>query len=117
MSTSDLGSPRSDHSDNDVIAVERRRIDAVGEDVGGQVVDVSSVSAQADRDQLERDFADIERAAAALRRAEPALESWTQPMAAPVRKPRPLWLLIGLLWLSTALVTAGAVVTIARLAG
>jgi hypothetical protein len=34
-----------------------------------------------------------------------------------LRKPRPLWLLIGVLWLSTALVTAGTVVAIATLAG
>ena len=34
-----------------------------------------------------------------------------------IAKPRPVWLLIGLLWLSTALVTAGAVVAIATLGG
>jgi hypothetical protein len=30
------------------------------------------------------------------------------------RRPRPVWVLIGVLWLSTALVTTGAVVAIAR---
>jgi hypothetical protein len=68
-------------------------------------------------DQLAREIADIEAATAALRKAEPALESWTSAPATPARKPRPIWLLIGVLWLSTALVTAGAVVAIATLAG
>jgi hypothetical protein len=73
-------------------------------------------------DQLARDIADIERATAALRRAQPGLEAWTEPAAddrsaGAMRKARPVWLLIGLLWLSTALVTVGAVAAIARLAG
>jgi hypothetical protein len=73
-------------------------------------------------DQVARDIAEIERAAAALRRAEPALETWPaaageDPPAFTPHKPRPVWLVIGLLWLSTALVTAGAVVAIARFAG
>jgi hypothetical protein len=70
------------------------------------------------REQLARDLADIEAATAALRKAEPGLESWTkteEPAVAP--KPRPVWLLVGALWLSTALVIAIAVVTIANLAG
>jgi hypothetical protein len=73
-------------------------------------------------DQLARDTAAIERAIAALRRAEPALESWSQPriddaLTIAARKPRPVWVLIGLLWLSTALATVGAVAAIAVLAG
>ena len=49
---------------------------------------------------------------------EPALQSWIKPSAPPaVAKSRPLWLLIGLLWLSTALVTAGTVAAIATLVG
>lgn len=73
-------------------------------------------------DQLARDLADIERAAEALRRAQPALEAWSSPRtgdrpAVAMHRPRPIWLLIGLLWISTALVTAGAVAAIARLAG
>jgi hypothetical protein len=70
------------------------------------------------RDQLARDLADIEAATAALRKAEPGLESWTkieEPAIAP--KPRPVWLLVGALWLSTALVLAIAVVAIANLTG
>jgi hypothetical protein len=71
----------------------------------------------ADREQLERDIAAIERASATLRRAEPELESWIDPPAAAMHKPRPLWLLIGVLWLSTALVTVGAVFAISALVG
>jgi hypothetical protein len=67
-------------------------------------------------EQLAREVAEIEAATAALRKAEPALQSWTK-MPATLRKPRPVWLIIGALWLSTALVTAGAVVAIATLAG
>lgn len=68
-------------------------------------------------DQLAHDLAEIERAAAALRRAEPALESWANPPAPTLGKPRPVWLLIGVLWLSTALFTVGAVVAIHALVG
>jgi hypothetical protein len=70
------------------------------------------------RDQLARDLAEIEAASAALRKAEPGLESWTkieEPAIAP--KPRSVWLLVGALWLSTALVIAIAVVAIANLTG
>jgi hypothetical protein len=73
---------------------------------------------QVAREQLARDFAAIERAAAALRRGEPSLESWSgDPPKIAVPKHRPVWLMIGLLWLSTALVTAGAVAAIAKLVG
>jgi len=72
----------------------------------------------ADRDQLARDIAEIERAAATLREAEPALETWHDALAPQMLgKPRPVWLLIGVLWVSTALVTLGAVVAISRLVG
>lgn len=72
-------------------------------------------------DQLERDIAEIERATAALRRGEPGLESWNESWSgdalAPAGKPRPVWVLVGLVWLSTALVAVGALAAIARLAG
>jgi hypothetical protein len=80
-------------------------------------VDASSSVADADRAQLERDIAAIERASAALRRAEPARESWTDAPAPAMQKPRPVWLLIGVLWLSTALVTIGAVFAISVFVG
>jgi hypothetical protein len=94
---------------------ERRR-EAVPPRQGDEISQDGGALADAPNDQLAREIADIEAATAALRRAEPALQSWTNAPAA-VRKPRPVWLLIGVLWLSTALVTAGAVVAIAAFAG
>jgi hypothetical protein len=91
--------------------------EAVQNEVMQPSVDDSGLLAAADRDQLERDIVAIERASAALRQAEPALQSWTSPPAATMQKPRPVWLLIGVLWLSTALVTLGAVVAISALVG
>jgi hypothetical protein len=85
--------------------------------VQDKIADVSAVLSQTDRDQLARDIVDIERATAAVRRAEPALEFWTNSTAGTIRKAQPLSLLIGWLWLSTALVTAGVVVAIATRAG
>ena len=88
----------------------RRATDRIGQN--------STALTRFEQEQLAREFADIERASAALRVGEPALQSWTTPAApAALKKPRPLWLLIGLLWLSTALITAGAVAAIATLAG
>lgn len=78
--------------------------------------DNSGWIAAVDGDQFERDVAAIERATATLRRAEPALQSWTEPVS-PLGAPRPLWQVIGVLWLSTALVTIGAVFAISALVG
>jgi hypothetical protein len=77
----------------------------------------SASPASAESDQLSRDIADIERAAAALRRAEPALESWSSVPVYASPKPRPVWLLVAVLWFSTALVTLGAVAAITALVG
>jgi hypothetical protein len=79
--------------------------------------DDSGLLAAADREHLEREIAAIERASAALRRAEPELESWVDPPAARQPKTQPVWLLVGALWLSTALVTIGAVFAISVLVG
>jgi hypothetical protein len=76
----------------------------------------SPALASGDRDQLARDIAEIERASRALRQAEPALESWSAP-APTLGPPRPVWLVIGVLWISTALVTLGAAIAIAALVG
>jgi hypothetical protein len=80
-------------------------------------LDDSGLLAAADREHLEREIAAIERASAALRHAEPALESWVDVPSARQPKARPVWLLIGALWLSTALVTIGAVFAISVLVG
>jgi hypothetical protein len=68
-----------------------------------------------DREEFARAVAEIEQASAALRQAEPGLETWVkQPTEKTLsRKPRFVWALIVTLWLSTALVIAGAVTAIA----
>ena len=68
-----------------------------------------------DREEFARAVAEIEQASAALRQAEPGLETWVkQPTEkTPSRKPQFVWALIVTLWLSTALVIAGAVTAIA----
>ncbi len=116
MSEHSLGLELSDHSGDGAASLEACAIEPAGRratDTGA--ADISALL-HFEREQLAREYADIERASAALRLAEPALQSWSKP-AVVIPKARPLWLLIGTLWLSTALVTAGAVVAIATLAG
>jgi hypothetical protein len=120
MPNHDLGYQPSGGEDGDAALSE---IDAFDIALGsGRYGAAREAGALGPADQVALDIAEIERAAAALRKAEPALEAWTTssnnelPPVTP-RKPRPVWLLIGLLWLSTALVAAGAVAAIARLAG
>jgi hypothetical protein len=79
--------------------------------------DDSGLLAAADREHFERELAAIEQASAALRQAEPELESWVQPPSPTLQKPRPVWVLVGALWLSTALVTIGAAYAIRVLVG
>jgi len=111
----------SGSSDSGPISLEPRDIDLERRnfvaDLAHGTVSEAGALAPAEREQLARDFADIERAIAALQRAEPALESWSRPALPADSRPRPLWLLIGVLWLSTALITVGAIVVIASLAG
>jgi len=119
MPNIDLGDQPSSGLDGDEDLSEIRAFEAA---LRGDTRAAPGTGQPSQADQLARDLADIERAAEALRRAQPALETWNDPRnddrsAAPMRKPRPVWLLIGLLWLSTALVTVGAVAAIARLAG
>jgi hypothetical protein len=89
----------------------------VRREIAASEIDDSGLLAAADREHLEREIAAIEQAAAALRRADPELETWSDVPAATMHKPRPIWLLIGVLWLSTALVTIGAVLAISALVG
>jgi hypothetical protein len=120
MPNHDLGYQPSGGKDGDVALSEIDAFDTTLD--GGRHGAAADIGAPEPADQVAHDIAEIERAAATLRRAQPALEAWTTgsnnelPAATP-RKPRPVWLLVGLLWLSTALVAAGAVATIARLAG
>jgi hypothetical protein len=62
-----------------------------------------------DGDQFARDVAAIEQAADILRRAQPALQSWAGPPLPSHNSSQPLWLIIGTLWVSTALVALSAV--------
>jgi hypothetical protein len=66
------------------------------------------LSTPKDSEQFAREIAAIERAADILRRAEPGLQSWAEPPATH-NTPHPLWLIIGTLWVSTALVALSAV--------
>ncbi|HWX83091.1 MAG TPA: hypothetical protein VNZ48_05770 [Xanthobacteraceae bacterium] len=112
-----VSSPSSAGSDADMAAFALPRSEPLPRDDLGEIDGDAGAMAQTVREQLAREVADIEAATAALRKAEPALESWTKAPVNSGGKPRPVWLLIGVLWLSTALVTAGAVVAIATLAG
>ena len=116
--------PSSDDANNaerDRALTDLQGFDAAptGPDLPG--VDDPGPLAPAERDQLARDIAAIERATEVLRRAEPALDAWSQSppgnASTTLGQPRPVWLLIGVLWISAALVTLGAVVTIAALVG
>jgi hypothetical protein len=117
MSEHDLGSPLTQRSEAGAVPLESDGFEPAASRVADD--DAADINAlrRFEQEQLARDYADIERASAALRLAEPALQSWSKPATAATPKARPLWLLIGVLWLSTALVTAGAVVAIASLAG
>lgn len=94
-----------------------RRIEAVRRDIESSLPVELLARRHTDPDQLARDQAEIERAAAVLRHAEPALETWTDPPPRIAAKTSPVWLLIGALWLSSALLTVGAVVAIAAFVG
>ena len=112
-----VSSLSSEDSGAEMVALASPRSEPLRRDDLGEIAEDAGAMAQTVRDQLAREVADIEAATATLRKAEPALESWTKAPASTGGKPRPVWLLIGVLWLSTALVTAGAVVAIASLAG
>jgi hypothetical protein len=116
MSENPIGSRSSSDPSGDTSLVATDRRVAERRSVAPNIADDTSALAQRDREQLARDFAEIERAAAILRKAEPALESWTQAPAT-TGEQHPVWLLIALLWFSSALVTVGAVVAFAAFVG
>ena len=117
MSEHYLGSVPSNHSGDDAILLEARGFAPPRRRATDRIAGDIDALARFEQEQLARELADIERASAALRLGEPALQSWSKPPTPAVPTTRPLWLLIGGLWLSTALVTAGAVAAIATLAG
>ena len=83
-------------------------VDAPASDLTRDPGEDSGWIAAEDDEQFNRDIAAIERASVALRRAQPALKSWAEPPAS-LSSPHPLWLIIGTLWVSTALVALSAV--------
>src|SRR5579863_2329826 len=117
MSEYSLGSGLPAHGGDDAVLPAPRSADQPRRRATDKMDADIAVLTRFEQEQLAREFADIERASAALRLGEPALQSWTKPAAPSAAKPRSLWLLIGILWLSTAIVTAGAVAAIATLAG
>jgi hypothetical protein len=70
-------------------------------------------------DQLARDIAEIERAAAALRRAEPTLEQRTaEPETSSEPRPsRSIWPLVCVVWLTAVLVVSSTIGAIVLLFG
>jgi hypothetical protein len=70
-------------------------------------------------DQLGRDMAEIERAAAALRRAEPGLERRVPHPPGNIEAPaaRSVWPLLGVIWLTAVVVVSGAIGAIVLLLG
>jgi hypothetical protein len=70
-----------------------------------------------DQDQLAHAVAEIEKASAALRLAEPGLETGLPDAPARTRKYWSVWILVGGVWLSATLVVAGATGAILYLFG
>jgi hypothetical protein len=118
MSEHSFRSLPSDPSSGDALVLADRALDPAGRRATDKDTTDIGELLRFEQQQLEREYADIERASAALRLAQPELESWIkQSSPRAVAKSRPLWLLISILWLSTALVTAGTVAAIATLVG
>jgi len=122
MAMPSLRSPLPGDADGDVVALEARRVEAARRSIRDRVVEVAEIRAHNDRDQLTRDIADIERATEALLKGEPALRPASDPAVqagetAPVSKASPIWVLVSALWLSTAIIAAGAVVAVVTIVG
>ena len=89
-----------------------------GPDVPSPAISAAPAAAIAP-DQRSRDIAEIERAAAALRRAEPALEPRAPEaeIIGEARTSRSIWPLIGVIWLTAVLVVSCAIGAIVLLVG
>jgi hypothetical protein len=73
-----------------------------------------------DQGQLESAIAEIQDASAALKSAEPALAAWQPQTAADeneTRRPRSVWVLVGIIWLTMAVAIAGVIGAIGYLLG
>ena len=76
-----VSSLSSEDSGAEMVALASPRSEPQRRDDLGEIAEDAGAMAQTVRDQLAREVADIEAATAALRRAEPALESWTKAPA------------------------------------
>jgi hypothetical protein len=72
-----------------------------------------------DPEQLAQAVAEIEKASAALRRLEPALEVWLpeEIIHGETRRHRSVWILVGGIWITASLVVAGTAGAIVYLLG
>ncbi len=103
-----LRSVSAGHAETSKVSGSAHSFDSEGNNVVRADDTNSGWIAAADRDQFARDVAAIEQASDSLRRAQPALQSWAGPTASQ-NSAHPLWLVIGTLWVSTALVALSAV--------
>ena len=81
--------------------------------------DHNALAATLPSNQLARDMVEIERAARALRRAEPTLEP-SRPATetgVEMRGARSIWLLVSVIWLTALLVVSCGVAAVALLLG
>ncbi|MFZ1923321.1 MAG: hypothetical protein WB868_19430 [Xanthobacteraceae bacterium] len=116
MSERALGSLQSDRPSDHPLSMEPHASAPRGRDI--ETADDTNTLTRFEQDQLAREYADIERASVALRLGQPELRSWREPArSVTAKKPRTFWLWIGVLWVSTAVVTIGAIAVIATLAG
>jgi hypothetical protein len=118
MSKHYIGFEPSDGSDGDVELDELHAAEAnLQAPHDARAAEIDSL---AHVDQLVRDFAEIERATAALRKAEPGLEPWAETsvedplLAASPSQPSSVWLVVGALWFLLVVIGCCAVVTIAH---
>jgi hypothetical protein len=116
MPMQNLGSLRPGNTVADIVSLELRRLEAGRRTAQDQIADLSAVSVEAERERLAQEIADIKDATAALRRGEPLLSFGIDLTPEPDRKPRPIWRVIMVLWVSAVLLAAGAVVAMATFA-
>jgi hypothetical protein len=114
MSKHYLGFEPSGESDDNVEQAELRTSE---DSLRGS--DAAVADSLSHADQLAHDYAEIERAVIALRKAEPGLEpsaetSFEDPLAIMPPRPPSVWLVIGALWFLLALVAGCAVVSMAH---
>jgi hypothetical protein len=118
MSKHYIGFEPSDGSDGDIELNELHTAEAdLQAPHDARAAEIDSLT---QADQLAREFAEIERAVFALRKAEPGLEPWAETsvedplLAASPSQPPSVWLVVGALWFLLVVIGCCAVVTIAH---